>query len=187
MDGKRAALFSCSVVLLASLLLPVNSQAVQAKDSSTILLLLPAVIGHGGGTCSSGMQIIGTEWGLQMQRCDDNVKYNWTDAQAYCENLSLSGHTDWRLPTVDELTSLRVCSTGVYVDSSDPQYSRCNDDSSSPTIDPSFQCHESYYWTAINYNGNEDYAWGVHFGSGEVQRISKNWGTYTRCVRGGGP
>ena len=30
----------------------------------------------------------------------------WHDALAYCENLDLGGHDDWRLPNVKELQSI---------------------------------------------------------------------------------
>ena len=64
------------------------------------------------GTCASGPQTVnysGHEW----QRCDDGNGYDWDAANAYCANLSLDGHSDWRLPTKDELKSLVVCTNGT--------------------------------------------------------------------------
>jgi hypothetical protein len=31
---------------------------------------------------------------------------NWRQAAYYCRNLQLSGHSDWRLPEMDELTGI---------------------------------------------------------------------------------
>lgn len=31
---------------------------------------------------------------------------SWVDAISYCENLTLGGHSDWRLPNVNELLSI---------------------------------------------------------------------------------
>ena len=32
---------------------------------------------------------------------------NWSDAEEYCQNLNLANYTDWRLPTLDELWSIK--------------------------------------------------------------------------------
>jgi hypothetical protein len=44
--------------------------------------------------------------GLTWQQADDGVTRNWQEALAYCENLSLAGSSDWRLPNVKELQSI---------------------------------------------------------------------------------
>jgi hypothetical protein len=42
---------------------------------------------------------------IAVQRTDITENYiNWNNANSLCENSMLAGHTDWRLPTLDELT-----------------------------------------------------------------------------------
>lgn len=44
--------------------------------------------------------------GLMWQKQDDGQTRNWSEALAYCENLNLDGHQDWRLPNAKELESI---------------------------------------------------------------------------------
>jgi hypothetical protein len=44
--------------------------------------------------------------GLTWQQADDGVSRNWQEALAYCENLTLAGSSDWRLPNAKELQSI---------------------------------------------------------------------------------
>jgi hypothetical protein len=42
---------------------------------------------------------------IAVQRTDITENYvNWTNSNNLCENSTLAGYTDWRLPTLDELT-----------------------------------------------------------------------------------
>lgn len=140
----------------------------------------------GGGTCSSGTQTVdyaGHEW----QRCDDGHTYNWDAANAYCANLSLDGHSDWRLPTKDELKSLVVCTNGTPTPLADypnsPYY--CGDGNSapyaSPTIDKQFSCHSDDYWSSSVYD--EVYAWDVNFYFGLASWDDRAYGGDVRCLR----
>jgi len=36
-------------------------------------------------------------------KVDNNRDLNWQQAIEFCRNLPFAGHTDWRLPTIDEL------------------------------------------------------------------------------------
>ncbi|PMH46880.1 hypothetical protein BCU68_00475 [Vibrio sp. 10N.286.49.B3] len=74
--------------------------------------------------------------GLTWQQADSNKGLNWQSALAYSENLTLAGHSDWRLPTAKELQSI--------VD-----YSRSPQTSQSAAIDPIF------YTSSINNEGDE--------------------------------
>jgi hypothetical protein len=44
--------------------------------------------------------------GLMWAARDNGHDINWADAKAYCRNYSGGGHTDWRMPTQDELAGL---------------------------------------------------------------------------------
>ncbi|MDO9066961.1 MAG: DUF1566 domain-containing protein [Deltaproteobacteria bacterium] len=125
--------------------------------------------------------------GHEWQRCDDGNTYIWDAANGYCANLSLDGHSDWRLPTKDELKSLVVCTNGTTTPLADypgtPYY--CGDGNSapyaSPTIDMQFSCQSHYYWSSSVYG--EDSAWTVHFFSGYADWYYRNYNSYVRCVR----
>ena len=43
---------------------------------------------------------------LMWTRADNGKDINWSGANTYCEYLTLAGHDDWRLPTIDELEKL---------------------------------------------------------------------------------
>lgn len=54
------------------------------------------------GNRSASILINGLEWALATN--GENIK--WPEAVQYCAELTLGGHSDWRLPTMDELKSL---------------------------------------------------------------------------------
>jgi hypothetical protein len=97
---------------------------------------------------------------------------NWEGALAYAENLSLAGYTDWRLPNINELTSI--------VD-----YSRID-----PAVDPAAfpGTVSSSYWTSTTSLALMTYyAWAVNFSSGfNYYDIDKNGNISVRAVRGKG-
>lgn len=101
----------------------------------------------------------------------DAGNYNDTSgdtATTYCTNLSLGGHTDWRLPTSTELEGI--------VD-----YGK-----SSPSINGVFiNTSSRNYWsstTRVDRTGN---AWRVFFSIGTVGNRNKDYSDYVRCVRAG--
>lgn len=105
--------------------------------------------------------------GLMWQQRDDNVERTWNEAMAYCEDLELAGHTDWRLPDKDELMSI--------VDKS----------RENPAINTDFfpGTRSSSYWSSSTHVDCAGDAWDVHFHGGRVGYGSKAYGTYVRCVR----
>ena len=66
---------------------------------------------HGDGTVTDN--VTGLMWA--QNQSEDST--GWLEAATYCEDLTLGGYSDWRLPTIKELWSIRDQSTGwPYVD-----------------------------------------------------------------------
>ena len=93
---------------------------------------------------------------------DKDNKYTWKDALAYCENLILGEHTDWRMPTPKELE--RLVDLGK----------------SSPAIDTAYFPNTSngLYWTGTTCSGcHKHKAFAMDFTDGTVyfgqKRIKK--------------
>ena len=118
-----------------------------------------AYVNNGDGTVTD------TTTGLIWQQTDDGIKRTWKDALACCEQLSLAGHDDWRLPNVRELETL------VAVDRS------------KPAIDPLFSRRSDYYWTGSTQTFSPDLAWTVDFQYGKVYWAGKTDSCYVRCLR----
>jgi len=92
---------------------------------------------------------------------------DWCGALQYCDDLSLAGHDDWRLPNVLELQSI--------VD-------RWRSD---PAIDPVFGSFASLYWSSTVYASLPDAAWYVSFFVGFMNFNFEDYLSHVRAVRGG--
>ena len=90
-----------------------------------------------------------------------------SDAKTYCKKLSLSGHKDWRLPSVTELQKL--------VD-----FKRHN-----PSIQRAFYYTDmDNYWSSTIYAADSVRAWAVDFKSGTTSHNRNSYKYRVRCVRG---
>jgi len=105
---------------------------------------------------------------LEWQDNTTAAKLKWEDAINYCENLTLNGKSDWRLPNINELFSITEHSKG------------------SPTINSIFKnTTEGFYWSSTSYSGDSSYAWVVSFEYGSNTYYSKQKSYSVRCVRAG--
>lgn len=116
--------------------------------------------------------------GLIWQQTPDFVKRSWSEANQYCQALSLAGYDDWRLPSVTELYSIHDVTVGwPYLDTDyfDNQFDN----------DRGF----SQYWSSTHYevgttHNGMDTAFGINFATGHIKGYPVHSTIYVRCVRG---
>ncbi|MFM7621976.1 MAG: DUF1566 domain-containing protein, partial [Alphaproteobacteria bacterium] len=73
-----------------------------------------AAIPSGGGGCSRVPGTVLSDGTVVADACSTLVttpadgpnRLNWSEAKNYCENLTAHGHSDWFLPTLDELQAI---------------------------------------------------------------------------------
>lgn len=163
------------VVYLFYWLLPVYAQA-----QDDLLLTTPPIIAS-AHIFNTPVLWKGREW----QRSGNGKRYTWEGAKTYCQDLELGGHSDWSLPTKDELKGLVYCSNGtiiLYDYPRDPWNCEYGGDNYvSPTIDDSFSCYREGYWSSTP--GGTDTAWHVNFKRGGCGGAYRSAFYYARCVR----
>jgi hypothetical protein len=131
----------------------------------------------------NGLTITDNTTGLEWEKITndstihdgDNV-YTWAQAFQKIADLNtanFAGHSDWRLPNVNELQTLA-------------DYGRVG-----PALDPVFAngvdsfLQSTFYWSSTTFAGFPVSAWGVNFFSGLVVVNTKTLNNFVTGVRGG--
>ncbi len=123
----------------------------------------------------TGLSWQGCAAGMSGESCTGTAAaYDWPGALAYCEDLELQDHIDWRLPNKAELLSL-------------VNHRRVNPE---PAIDPIFLATptDTSFWTSTLYASDPPYAWSsawaiMFFNGSSSSRSRDTSGPYVRCVR----
>lgn len=130
--------------------LPVTNEPV-VTDSVTGLIWQGCPAGQSGSMCGSGSA----------------ASYTWQQALKYCESLTWSGETNWRLPSIKELVSVvddRFVSPSVDV-----------------TLFPGTPL--SFFWASSSWAVGNQAAWVVSFTYGDSDGSNKPNANNVRCVR----
>ncbi|MBF0230199.1 MAG: DUF1566 domain-containing protein [Desulfamplus sp.] len=102
---------------------------------------------------------------LMWEAVGSSQMQTWDAACYRCDNLTLAGSSDWRLPTVEELERI------------------VNEQRSPTTINAEFTAQAGPYWTKSIPSGFETNAFMVSFTNGQSAIADKTTPLYMRCVR----
>ncbi|MBR7888365.1 DUF1566 domain-containing protein [Marinomonas sp. A79] len=141
--------------------------------------------------------------GLMWQKTPDFKHHSYDQAIAYCQNLTVAGYQDWRLPTIKELYSIADF-RGEIVDPRDKT-------KNTPYIDTQYfdfqydhrMAYIGQYWSITKYpmgplhdTQNVDAAFGFNFADGHIKGYETGYifgtnnsgvfapGNFVRCTRG---
>ncbi len=129
---------------------------------------------------------------LTWQKTPDYVKRTQDDAERYAAKLKLSGHDDWRVPTMKELFSIAIFRGNMhtrtpYIDTQyfDFKYPSATEGASGK---PGHRNMDAQYCTTNRYlgitMGRDKSAFGFNFADGRIKSYPLHATRYVRCVRG---
>ncbi len=127
------------------------------------LLILATVVGLQAGEMAID-GYTGLTWQDNPAVVDNLVTYK--KAYLYCQELTLGGHTDWRVPTITEL--LTLVSYNKY----------------KPALIGGFNyVEDNFYWSSTSFKGDSTKNWGVDFRDGASEPNGISYDRRVRCVR----
>ena len=123
---------------------------------------------HGSLTNNGDGTVTDNHTGLTWQQAE-SATMTWENSLVYAENLTLGGHSDWRLPTIKELQSI---SDGNL---------------RAPSLDKTYftGATTTFYWSSTSLANDASQAWYLDSDYGLTTYAAKTGMWHVRCVRGG--
>ena len=113
-----------------------------------------------------------TQTGLEWTHGDEVLYLPWRRAEAHCRQLSLGGHADWRLPSLDEVKS-------VY---DEAENQACGDHTCH--LVPLITLGGRFVWTSTARGQNARFYFDFVHGTSLSPTIRSTLLRSTHCVRG---
>jgi len=125
--------------------------------------------------------------GLWYQNQPFTKEYKWEDAKDYCDNLTLGGKSDWRLPTIDELRSVVNGCGGTSSKSFDNTHNIILIKNKNNSFYQSCYKNKGFinsgYWGFTSFLERTYGAWIVDFDNGVEFENAEDNRAYIKCVR----
>ncbi len=120
----------------------------------------------------NGAGVLDHETCLVWEQSPDTTTRTWTNALLHCFQSEVGGRGGWRLPTIEELASLKdTVNTNPSLPSGHPFDTNA--------------VQSSFYWSSTTNAFNATFVWGMSFVNGTVNSAPKSNVGLVWCVRGG--
>ncbi|RFO94628.1 hypothetical protein DIC66_22505 [Rhodoferax lacus] len=196
------SILSTGCIFLMSLNAFAQSDRLQQGAAKNFIPVAPGVVKD----TSTGLEWmrcgLGQDWDMTANTCVGNLnKYSYQEALSITQEINnkrgFAKHTDWRVPTIRELLSLRFCPKGYepkaiienIPDGGVGAPSYCSEGNARPTIAQSIfpntpsNGDEKYFWSSTLNAKNSTRAWYMGFSMGDLDSDAGTTGSEVFSVR----
>src|SRR6266705_5088195 len=184
MKRRRFLTVTMGALVLGGLLVAACDSADSPAEAQGVLADLPGITQNRDKALAAAQRfvilpafnsdaVLDKETGLVWEKSPQTTSTRWSVARRTCIEKNVGGQKGWRLPTLQELTTLV-----------DPSIAPPG-----PTLPPGHPClavQSAVYWSETRVDEDARGSWGVHFGLGGGATFI-NWAHSVQvwCVRGG--